>query len=215
LPHIYKNGVMIWQPATGRYSHSNLLTVTEIGSVLEAFMDQSVSPFIFTVAPGDRHGVYHLPLQTRAEHRLAAHLVKLEGMELFPVAALPCDADITNISALGPRHGIEHVLQHISVQQHLVAYSGSASEGDQLYWIDIHHSDASKGSAIAALKRDLGVNRVICFGDSDNDLSMFALADECYAPSNAKDSVKAVATAVIGHHDEDGIAEFLRRRFHL
>jgi hydroxymethylpyrimidine pyrophosphatase-like HAD family hydrolase len=44
---------------------------------------------------------------------------------------------------------------------------------------------------------------------------MFALADECYAPSNAKDSVKAVATAVIGHHDEDGISDFLRQRFEL
>ena len=215
LPHIYKNGVMIWQPATGRYSHSNLLTMSEIGSVLEAFMGQSVSPFIFTVAPGDRHGVYHLPLQTRAEHRLAAHLAKREGMALFPVAELPGDADITNISALGPRHAIEQVVRHIGAEDHLVAYSGSAIEGEQLYWIDIHHSDASKGSAIAELKKDLGFSRVICFGDSDNDLSMFALADESYAPSNAKDSVKAVATAVIGHHDEDGIAEFLRRRFSL
>jgi Cof subfamily protein (haloacid dehalogenase superfamily) len=215
LPHIYKNGVMIWQPATGQYSHSNLLNMAEIACVLAAFMDQSVTPFIFTVAPGDRHGVYHLPLQTRAERRLAAHLVKIEGLEIFPVAELPCDADITNISALGARQAIDQVAQRISGETHLVAYSGSAIEGEQLHWIDIHHSDASKGSAIAELKQDLGVSRVICFGDSDNDLSMFELADECYAPSNAKDSVKALATAIIGHHDEDGIAQFLRERFHL
>ncbi len=44
---------------------------------------------------------------------------------------------------------------------------------------------------------------------------MFARADECYAPDNAKDPVKAAATAVIGHHDEDGIARFLRQRFGL
>jgi hypothetical protein len=44
---------------------------------------------------------------------------------------------------------------------------------------------------------------------------MFAGADESYAPSNAKEEVKAAATAVIGHHDEDGISEFLRRRFDL
>ena len=44
---------------------------------------------------------------------------------------------------------------------------------------------------------------------------MFALADESYAPSNARDDVKAAATAVIGHHDEDGISEFLRQRFKL
>jgi hydroxymethylpyrimidine pyrophosphatase-like HAD family hydrolase len=44
---------------------------------------------------------------------------------------------------------------------------------------------------------------------------MFALADESYAPSNARDAVKAAATAVIGHHDEDGISQFLRERFSL
>ncbi|MEM1189501.1 MAG: HAD hydrolase family protein, partial [Pseudomonadota bacterium] len=57
--------------------------------------------------------------------------------------------------------------------------------------------------------------RVVCFGDSDNDLSMFACADEAYAPLNAKESVKSAATAVIGHHDADGIARFLRERFEL
>ena len=41
------------------------------------------------------------------------------------------------------------------------------------------------------------------------------MADESYAPANAKPEVKEAATAVIGHHDEDGIAAFLRQRFDL
>ena len=81
--------------------------------------------------------------------------------------------------------------------------------------MDIHHSAGSKGDAVSRLKKELGLQRVICFGDSDNDLSMFARADECYAPDNAKAPVKAAATAVIGHHDQDGIARFLRERFGL
>jgi hydroxymethylpyrimidine pyrophosphatase-like HAD family hydrolase len=159
--------------------------------------------------------VYHLPLQTEAEHRLAAHFAAIEGLYINPVAELPYTADITNISALGPLQSISRVHQLVLSEPHLIAYSGAAVEGEDLQWIDIHHSEASKGGAIEEIKKDLGVSRVICFGDSDNDLSMFALADECYAPSNAKDSVKAVATAVIGHHDEDGIADFLKQRFGL
>ena len=65
------------------------------------------------------------------------------------------------------------------------------------------------------LREQLGASKVVCFGDSDNDLSMFATADEAYAPANAKPQVLDAATAVIGHHDEDGIARFLRERFHL
>ena len=37
LPHIYKNGVLIWQPDSEVYSHSQLLTNAEIGSVVKAF----------------------------------------------------------------------------------------------------------------------------------------------------------------------------------
>ena len=108
---------------------------------------------------------------------------------------------------------IEAVFRDVNDEPNLVAYSGVALEGEQWRWLDVHHSDASKGGAIESLKALLGIERVICFGDSDNDLSMFAIADEAYAPSNAKAEVLEAATATIGHHDEDGIARFLRRRF--
>ena len=36
LPHVYKNGVMIWRPDTSSYSHSNLLTMDEVRAVIEA-----------------------------------------------------------------------------------------------------------------------------------------------------------------------------------
>ena len=107
------------------------------------------------------------------------------------------------------------MLQSVDDEPHLVAYSGIIGDGRQMRWLDLHHSDASKGGAIQELKDNLGIERVICFGDSDNDLSMFAMADESYAPANAKDALKAAATAVIGHHDEEGIARFLRERFNL
>ena len=214
-PHIYKNGVVIWRPESNHYSHSNLLTSPEISVVLEAFMEVVVTPFIFTLEPGNRHGVYHPPMRNDGERRLAQLLSGDRGLELLPVADMPADADITNISALGAREAIEAVERRVVTEDHLVAYAGKAMEGENWHWIDVHHSAASKGSAIAQLKNDLGVSRVICFGDSDNDLSMFAMADESYAPSNAKEEVKAAASAVIGHHDEDGISEFLRERFEL
>jgi Cof subfamily protein (haloacid dehalogenase superfamily) len=215
LPHIYKNGVVIWEPGSDHYSHSNLLTHPEIQSVLEAFTGEAITPFIFTVEPDNQHAVYHPPLQNDAERRLAKMFALERGLQLLPIEAMPAAVDITNVSALGKREAIASITQQVHTHEHLVAYTGTALEGQGLHWLDIHHSAASKGSAIAQLKQDLGVSRVICFGDSDNDLSMFAVADESYAPDNARETVKAAATAVIGHHDEDGISQFLRERFKL
>lgn len=215
LPQVYKNGVMIWDPSRDAYSHQNYLTLDEVEHVLKAVMAQDVTPFVFTLEPGNHHAIYHPPLQNEIEERLAREFIKRSEVQVLPAAKLPANAEITNISALGAAAAIDRIETLIAGEPHLVAYAGDAWEGDGWRWIDIHHTDASKGAAVDTLRDQLGLDRVVCFGDSDNDLSMFATADECYAPDNAADHVKAAATAVIGHHDEDGIARFLRERFHL
>ncbi len=215
LPQIFKNGVVIWNPLYQSYSHQYLLTETEIQHLLHALLDRDVSPFIFTLEPGEHHAVYHPPLRNETERRLARLIGKDRKLPVLPLARIPADADITNISALGPRAALEAVARLIDTEPQLVAYMGEALEGDDLYWIDVHHSSGNKGGAVTLLKSELGIERVVCFGDSDNDLPMFEQADEAYAPENARDHIKGAATAVIGHHDADGIARFLRQRFAL
>ncbi|QIB67053.1 HAD family hydrolase [Kineobactrum salinum] len=215
LPQIYKNGVMIWCPQATSYSHTRFLTQTEIQHVLEAVMAQQLTPFIFALGPDGQHAIYHTPLRSDVERRLAGEFGTRADLAVLPAEQMPADMDIANISALGPAELIDAIALKVAPEQGLVAYSGTALEGAQLKWIDIHHSDASKGSAVTLLREQLGVSKVLCFGDSDNDLSMFELADECYAPENARNEIKAAASAVIGHHDEDGIARFLRQRFAL
>jgi len=215
LPQVFKNGVVIWNPAAQDYTHANFLTLAEIQHVLEAVLRQKITPFMFTLERGNVHAIYHPPLQTDVEQRLVEDFRSRSGVGVFPASQIPADARITNVSALGIPHAIDAVEMMISDEPGLVAYAGTAVEGAELKWIDIHHVDASKGNAVDVLRRELGASRVLCFGDSDNDLSMFATADESYAPSNAKAHVRSAATAVIGHHDEDGIARFLRERFTL
>lgn len=77
------------------------------------------------------------------------------------------------------------------------------------WYLEVCSANASKKNAVAALKRNYGFDRVICFGDNLNDLPMFELSDEAYAVMNAKDEVKQKATAVIGKNTEDGVAKFL------
>lgn len=215
LPQAFKNGVMIWNPQSASYSKHYLLTLAEIQHVAEALMSQSITPFYFTLEPGDRHAVYHPPLNTPTEHKLVANFANERDLPVRPIGEMPADADITNISAIGPERGIRAVANMIADEDNLVAYQGKAIENKRLCWVDIHHQSGSKGSAVDHLRETFGFSKVVCFGDSDNDLSMFARADEAYAPLNARAEVKSQATAVIGHHDDDGIAKFLRRRFEL
>ncbi|XEC94772.1 HAD family hydrolase [Paenibacillus tarimensis] len=58
-----------------------------------------------------------------------------------------------------------------------------------------------------------GFDKVVCFGDNLNDLSMFEAADEGYAVSNEHDRVKKAATQIIGSNNNDGVARFLKKRW--
>jgi Cof subfamily protein (haloacid dehalogenase superfamily) len=215
LPQAYKNGVMIWHPEQGRFSNSTTLTAAEFENVVRACLHQGVTPFVFTLDQDHQSTVYHPALQTEADRVLVQGLCIEGNVKTRALDELPSDAVVTHVNSIGAVNAINAVLRSVEEEPQLVAYSGLAMEGAQWHWLDIHHSDASKGGAIKTLKELLGFERVICFGDSDNDLSMFEAADEGYAPANANDVIKSAATAVIGHHDEEGIARFLRERFSL
>ncbi len=215
LPHVYKNGALVWQPETEDYSHKSLLNQAQISAILDEFSEQKITPFVFTLDEDGRPAVFHSDLQSEACHDFHKELTVRRGVKVQPLSSLPSDLCITNISALGATEGAAAIHRELESHPHMMSYFGGSIYNSDYAWIDIHHSTASKGSALEMLKTQLGVEHLVCFGDSDNDLSMFAMADEGYAPANALAEVKAVATEVIDHHDDDGIARFLRERFSL
>lgn len=215
LPQAYKNGVMIWHPQQQKFSSSTTLTAAELENVVRACLQQGLTPFVFTLDEDDKSTVYHPVLQSDADLELV-RVLGIDGhVRMRALDELPADAAVTHVNSIGAANAIQAIVHSVEDEPHLVAYSGFARVGAEWHWLDVHHSDASKGGAIKTLKELLGLERVICFGDSDNDLSMFEAADEAYAPANANDAIKAAATVVIGHHDEEGIAHFLRERFAL
>ncbi|MBO5374583.1 MAG: HAD family hydrolase [Clostridia bacterium] len=79
------------------------------------------------------------------------------------------------------------------------------------WWLEIMPRNATKANAIATLAKMLGCERIVCFGDGVNDISMGEVATELYAPKNAHPELLSVATGVLDTNDEDGVAKWLLR----
>lgn len=77
------------------------------------------------------------------------------------------------------------------------------------YWLELCPESATKASAIQRVKELCGCQRVIVFGDSANDISMFQMADEAYATQNAINELKEMATGIIESNNTDGVAKWL------
>ena len=218
LPHIFNNGVAIWDPKDEALTLDNLLAHSELEAIVDCALTEKVAPFINTIDSyqgSHSHIVFHGKPHHQVEKDLIDKYFVRTDATLLPLTSLSSSSHVTNISMIGDAHTIRKMWEYLNGFDSLVAYSGPATEGKQYSWMDVHHRLANKGSAVDSLKNKLGASNIICFGDSDNDLSMFALADECYAPENAKPIIKDSASAVIGHHHKDGVAHFLRERFSL
>jgi Cof subfamily protein (haloacid dehalogenase superfamily) len=96
--------------------------------------------------------------------------------------------------------------------------------GDSVYiaktyrtFLELMNAGVSKGQGLRfALERlSIKAEETIAFGDEENDIPMFKAAGFSVAPSNAKESVKAAASTVIGSNAEDGVAVFLEELFKL
>jgi len=77
------------------------------------------------------------------------------------------------------------------------------------FWLELTQAGGTKAGAVRTVATRAGADRVVCFGDNLNDLSMFAVADESYAVSNAVAEVRAAATAVLGSNADEAVARWL------
>ena len=81
------------------------------------------------------------------------------------------------------------------------------------YFLEAMCAGINKGRAAAELKKQLGADRLIVFGDNINDIPLFEASDECYAVGNACKELKKIATGVIGSNSDNAVAKFIEKRF--
>jgi Cof subfamily protein (haloacid dehalogenase superfamily) len=84
-------------------------------------------------------------------------------------------------------------------------------------FLEVMDPRVSKGEGLKRVLSYRGISpgAVIALGDEENDLPMFAVAGFSAAPANAKETVKAAASLVIGSNAEDGAAVWLEELFGL
>lgn len=84
-----------------------------------------------------------------------------------------------------------------------LAYSGAVG------LLEITAAEVTKARALTwwCHERGYSSEQVWAFGDMPNDLPMLRWAGRSFAPANAHPQVAEIATAVIPHHDQDGVAQ--------
>lgn len=205
IPLIVYNGALVIDHGTGEIMISNFFE-PEIRDVLRALFAHEIYPIVYAFVDGVEKYSY-IPgkctwgmqdyIHSRKGDKRENPVSGSEDLLLGDVFYISC---IDEPEKLAPFYEQCKDRYHVVYQQDI--YSGAQ-------WLEIMPLAASKSHAAAQLKKQLGCDRLVVFGDGKNDIDMFQLADESYAVANAAPELKAVATGVIGSNDEDAVAKWL------
>ena len=80
------------------------------------------------------------------------------------------------------------------------------------HWLTVQDIRAQKHIAARQVQRFHAreADELVVFGDNTNDLSIFSIADRCYAVGNAAQVVLDAATGIIGSNDDDAVVRFIQ-----
>lgn len=89
--------------------------------------------------------------------------------------------------------------------------------GNNSHIIEVFLEDVSKGAALTHVCNhlDIDMKNVLSFGDGKNDVSMIEVAGIGIAMENAVEEAKDSSDLIIGHHQEDALANYLIEFFDL
>lgn len=118
------------------------------------------------------------------------------------------DGNVTYVTLIAEKNELQPIYEKIKNAGNWECVFQKDTYGDE-YWLEICPPNATKAKAVLKCKEKLGCDRVVVFGDSINDLSMFAIADEACAVENGLEEVKKAATTIIPSNENDGVATYL------
>ena len=211
LPVITYGGAIIVDPRSGQPRPPVLLPAAVVVAVqAESLVPDAVQPILFARHGGRERLCW---LAGRATPAVEGFLARRRGdPRLMPLTSWDeiDPGSVFYLSVLGERAPVAALRERLTpvlVGCHVVFGEDVYVPGE--YWLELSAAAATKARAIEAVRAEVGADRLVCFGDNQNDLSMFAIADESLAVANAVPDVLAAATGVIGSNAESGVAEWL------
>ena len=210
LPVITRNGAVLADNTTGKHLQKSVFTKEEV-ELLKKMLPELPSCGFVSCFTGDKM------IRT---YMTADHTEGLKGyIDYYKNDPSMVKADNIDemfqgtpgyVTMIGPRERISPLYEKAKQYKGWESLFQKDTYRDE-FWLEICPQNCTKAKSILKLKEQLGFKKLVVFGDSQNDISMFRIADESYAVSNAMDELKKIATHIIGSNEEDSVVDLLKK----
>jgi len=210
LPIIEFNGAFISDLKTGK--HEIINDIPEKFEIFELLRTNGKKPFISTFS-GSEDRLYYTVLQNDGMNWYYEDRIRNKDKRLLHTSdtGTALKEFVVCFTIIDKREnliGLKNIVSEkfgSAVELHLIENIYNPG----WFWLTIHNKNASKDIAAKALCEKHGFDNLTVFGDNHNDISMFKIADNAIAVSNAEDELKQVATEIIESNEDDAVIKFI------
>ena len=209
LPAVLLGGVLLYDVTRKRILHSCDMPSGTVAAVLSTFRKEGRTPQLYRRRGNEVHIFYTElnPIEESFVHRTDVsgngfhrYYHRVPYLKSTPAIFFSCQGTRSQQEQMAAR--LEHI-PGIRVMLYADTYHGDN------WFLEICRDDADKGYGARRLRERVGADRVVAFGDNQNDIPLFREADLALCVANGSPEAKAVADRVIPANTDEGVADYL------
>jgi len=209
IPVITNNGAFYIEPTSGGVIYSTYFSNAQIKYISTIFIENKTFSLVYSSLNGEERISW---LEGKENDGMLHYLKARAGDKRLRCVSNEDELYVGTIfyfTGIGEENELEKLKGYFDDKSQFVCTLQRELYGDGEYWLEIMPHNATKALGVKRLKQITGCDRVICFGDAVNDISMFTIADEAYAVADANLQLKQISTGIIGSNNDDGVALWL------
>lgn len=212
LPIVLNNGGFIYDPITNENLVSNYMPTDVTKDIVEKSLARGLNPFVH-LEDHSINQLYYSGLFNHGERDYYDSRMKAKDERFKKVKNYDLDdKEIITIFFIGEEKELSEMYDYLTENFSNLQYHLFLDVYSEDYWLEINHKNATKKNGINFLKSHLKIDKVTCFGDNLNDISMFEVCEETYAVENAHIKLKEIAMGIIDSNENDGVAKFIESK---
>lgn len=223
VPLVVMTGASLWDSVSGKYSDIQHFTPEQVKAIVKAYTSpKDGGGFLYTLpSEGEGEGkmaIYHIGefnevergfMMERIDSPFKKFMVSDTGASQVPARV----EDAILFFGMRGNEVADEILKGLRRVKGINPMYYHDWYGPDITEIEAFPAGATKALAVKRLKRLVGAERLVVFGDNYNDLSMMKEADWSVAVANAVPAVKEAADEVIGSNDADAVPRYILEDF--
>lgn len=212
VPLVMMNGVLLYDHHHRRVLQSCDMDARTVARVLDVCAAHGKTPFLYQVQ-GNDIAITYKGLTSKGERVFLEERGSRFPEAFRQVAAYDTRPGAVYFSMQDTFETLEEVRVELS-RLPGIAYTFYRDNYLRNNWyLEVFSEEAGKERGVRRLKAMIGADRVVAFGDNDNDCAMLREADVACVVANATPAARAAAQVVVGSNDADGVALYIQHRF--